>query len=343
MVTDTILERTSAAGVTIDGVLLKDGGITATGTNTINLTTITANTINETTSGSGVSVDGVLLKDGNVSTPASGTVTTTNIAAKDTQGLIFKNATDTSVVTITDAGAVTLGAASLSAAHQANGSLKITKTGEINLQVNGDIVTKSYLNWNFPSAYLTRMTSNTASAKMLCFPLGGDVTDTTTANAYWMFWLDHSSTIDASDTSGSSTNLRLEGPGKFICPAIYAATNATAANVYIDSSGIMYRSTSAAKYKTNVRELDVGIETVNKMKPVRFNSLCENDDKSKDFIGFIADDEEVNTPELVVKNNEGEVEGFSYDRLTAVLVKAIQELSAKVDSLQAELNTLKGQ
>jgi hypothetical protein len=113
--------------------------------------------------------------------------------------------------------------------------------------------------------------------------------------------------------------------------------------VYIDSSGIMYRSTSAAKYKTNVRELDVGIETVNKMKPVRFNSLCENDDKSKDFIGFIADDEEANIPELVVKNNEGEVEGFSYDRLTAVLVKAIQELSAKVDSLQSELNTLKGQ
>lgn len=30
--TDTILEKTSATGVTIDGVLLKDGGITATGT-----------------------------------------------------------------------------------------------------------------------------------------------------------------------------------------------------------------------------------------------------------------------------------------------------------------------
>jgi hypothetical protein len=66
VVTDTILERTGAAGVTIDGVLLKDGGITATGTNTINLTTITADTINETTAGSGVTVDGVLIKDSGI-------------------------------------------------------------------------------------------------------------------------------------------------------------------------------------------------------------------------------------------------------------------------------------
>lgn len=38
--TDTISEKTSAAGVTVDGVLLKDSGITASGTNVLSGTTI---------------------------------------------------------------------------------------------------------------------------------------------------------------------------------------------------------------------------------------------------------------------------------------------------------------
>jgi hypothetical protein len=51
---DTISERTAAAGVTVDGVLLKDGAVTT-------------DTINEKTAAAGVTVDGVLLKDGGLS------------------------------------------------------------------------------------------------------------------------------------------------------------------------------------------------------------------------------------------------------------------------------------
>lgn len=55
LVADTISEATSAAGVTIDGVLLKDSAVST-------------DTISEKTGGSGVTVDGVLLKDSAVST-----------------------------------------------------------------------------------------------------------------------------------------------------------------------------------------------------------------------------------------------------------------------------------
>ena len=48
---NTINEYTSANGVTIDGVLLKDNAINT-------------DTINEKTSTSGVTIDGVLIKDG---------------------------------------------------------------------------------------------------------------------------------------------------------------------------------------------------------------------------------------------------------------------------------------
>ena len=56
---DTINEATSAAGVTIDGTLLKDGGaVFADGAS------IEIDTINEATSAAGVTIDGTLLKDG---------------------------------------------------------------------------------------------------------------------------------------------------------------------------------------------------------------------------------------------------------------------------------------
>jgi hypothetical protein len=64
--TDTINEATAAAGVTVDGVLLKDGGaVFADGA------TIEVDTINEATAAAGVTADGVLLKDGGITATAA--------------------------------------------------------------------------------------------------------------------------------------------------------------------------------------------------------------------------------------------------------------------------------
>lgn len=54
--TDVILEKSSATGVTIDGTLLKDGGAVLTGA-------LLTDTISEKTSTNGVTIDGVLVKD----------------------------------------------------------------------------------------------------------------------------------------------------------------------------------------------------------------------------------------------------------------------------------------
>lgn len=57
--TNTINETTAASGVTIDGVLIKDGGAVFA-----DAATIEVDTVNEATAGAGVTADGVLLKDG---------------------------------------------------------------------------------------------------------------------------------------------------------------------------------------------------------------------------------------------------------------------------------------
>lgn len=75
---DLVSESTAAAGVTVDGVLLKDGGITASASitaGTLGATTaVNTDTINERTAAAGVTIDGVKLKDGGIT--ATGDIVT---------------------------------------------------------------------------------------------------------------------------------------------------------------------------------------------------------------------------------------------------------------------------
>ena len=78
---DTINESTTNAGVTVDGVLIKD--------NAVNTDTIT-----EKTSGSGVTIDSVLLKDG---IAHSGLVKLASATASNSVDITFDNFVDNSV------------------------------------------------------------------------------------------------------------------------------------------------------------------------------------------------------------------------------------------------------
>jgi hypothetical protein len=120
----------------------------------------------------------------------------------------------------------------------------------------------------------------------------------------------------------------------------YNATTASSANLLVTSSGSLSRATSALKYKQDVRNLenvDISI-----FRPVRYKSKCYLDNSTNDYIGFIADEYVDHYPELVSFGSEGQVEGFAYERMTAILCKAIQELSAQVTTLQTQVTALKG-
>ena len=117
----------------------------------------------------------------------------------------------------------------------------------------------------------------------------------------------------------------------------YTTTTAAGANMVVATDGTVYRSTSALKYKQDVRDLE-SID-INKFRPVRYKSNAEFDDQTKDYFGVIADEvDEAGIKELVNYGAEGEVEGFQYERLTVVLLKAIQELKAENDALKERLD-----
>ena len=111
--------------------------------------------------------------------------------------------------------------------------------------------------------------------------------------------------------------------------AIYGRTTASAANVNVDTSGYVTRSTSALKYKQDIRDFD-GMD-IDLLRPVRYKSKCNGDDQNKDHLGLIADEAaEAGFEELVVRGVDGEIEGFQYERLTVVLLKELQSVRARL-------------
>jgi hypothetical protein len=95
------------------------------------------------------------------------------------------------------------------------------------------------------------------------------------------------------------------------------ATDTLTAGTYVESS--------ALKFKENVIHLTGSLQDVEKLQGVTYNKIGH----TRKEIGLIADEVVKVLPELV-KYQDGEVYGLSYNRLTAVLVEAVKELSDKV-------------
>ena len=88
--------------------------------------------------------------------------------------------------------------------------------------------------------------------------------------------------------------------------------------------------TSALRYKKYVKPLRSQSDNVYKLRPVHFKWKDDN----RGDIGLIAEEVGEIYPELVSIGVDGNAEGISYTKLTAVLIKTIQELSARIDKLE---------
>jgi hypothetical protein len=112
----------------------------------------------------------------------------------------------------------------------------------------------------------------------------------------------------------------------------------------VDSGGGVGYQSSTRESKTNINNL-TDISFLYQLNPVSFNyrkteeiSNTFTDEYNEDIhYGLIADEVEKVNKELVIyneKNRQKEVAGVEYGKLTAVLIKAIQELTARVQELE---------
>lgn len=134
-------------------------------------------------------------------------------------------------------------------------------------------------------------------------------------------------------TSDTGAKLRVEG-GVIRSISTYDNTTATAANLVVSAGGTFERSTSSLKYKKDVRDYDKGLEVLMNMRPVYYKGKSENDGDTQ-FAGLIAEEvHDLGLTEFVQYANDGSPDALAYTHMNALLIKAIQELKAEIDTLK---------
>lgn len=132
------------------------------------------------------------------------------------------------------------------------------------------------------------------------------------------------------------------GGGKVWSKAIYDRTTSSAANMFISNGGILARVSSARKYKTEITkptEIVEKAEKILQIEPAQWKDKAEIKltGDSKLYHGFIADEfHDLGLTEVVQYNDEGEVEGLSYDRLTIYLLPLIKNLYKEIAELKKQ-------
>lgn len=87
--------------------------------------------------------------------------------------------------------------------------------------------------------------------------------------------------------------------------------------------------TSALEYKTDIRAMRSS-DKIYQLRPVNFKW---KEDQRKD-VGLIAEEVIKIYPELVKTDGEGNAMGVNYSKLTAVLIKTVQDLKARIEILE---------
>jgi Chaperone of endosialidase len=116
----------------------------------------------------------------------------------------------------------------------------------------------------------------------------------------------------------------------------YFANSGSGTGLYISNTAA-WQSTSDVRLKTDIKDLDTTSRLL-ELRPVDYlwKSQETSDNPEKRNLGFIAQEVQEVFPELVGESPDGML-SVEYTGLIAPLVKAIQELNAKVTVLEAQL------
>ena len=135
--------------------------------------------------------------------------------------------------------------------------------------------------------------------------------------------------------NGTTQQMRLQGAGNVYMYSLSTTSTLGAANMYIHSDGELYRVISSRRFKTNIVDTKKGLFELSKLRPVDYNSNLPNDDSNKLCTGLIAEEvAEAGFEEYVTRDSENVIESVSYPSMVTLCIKAIQELSAKVKTLE---------
>jgi len=113
------------------------------------------------------------------------------------------------------------------------------------------------------------------------------------------------------------------------------------AGVLINSSGQLGVEESSERYKTDIAPVEVSSEKLQQLRPVTYR--FKTDSTGDRHYGLIAEEVDKVYPDLVIRDDAGNIEGVRYDELAPILLGEIQRQKALIDTQTAQIKDLKEQ
>lgn len=116
--------------------------------------------------------------------------------------------------------------------------------------------------------------------------------------------------------------------------------------VYSRSTNVIGFSSSSRRFKENIEDYVFDEDAVRAIKPVRFKYIQDVQEHGSNAgwnYGFIAEDAlDAGVPELVGRDEQGQVDYFAYERMCVAQQQLIRTLFDKVEALEAKVTELEG-
>ena len=138
-------------------------------------------------------------------------------------------------------------------------------------------------------------------------------------------------TYSSNQGTDNNDNVHFEG-------LMVGQTSGATANTIRCVGDIVAYYSSDSQFKDNVEQLDGALDKLKQIRGVRFDWNDKQDVHEGHDIGVIAQEVEAVYPELVHERDYNNSKAVDYVKLTAVLIEAVKELSAKVDELENKCN-----
>tara|TARA_B110000879_G_C11132588_1_gene496684 strand:+ start:78 stop:530 length:453 start_codon:yes stop_codon:yes gene_type:complete len=137
---------------------------------------------------------------------------------------------------------------------------------------------------------------------------------------------------------GGDPNVPLHVYGNAKITGAYASTTGFGANVFVQSTGKLFRATSSLRYKNTITDVTHGLTELLTLRPVTYKG---NNDGDTVFGGLIAEEvHDAGLTEFVQYTEEGEPDALAYGNMVSLCIKAIQEQQTLIESLEARLSAL---
>ena len=137
-----------------------------------------------------------------------------------------------------------------------------------------------------------------------------------------------------------SPNVPLHVDGDAKITGAYSSTTGFGANVFVQSTGKLFRATSSQRYKNTIQDATHGLTELLTLRPVTYKG---NNDGDTVFGGLIAEEvHDAGLTEFVQYNDEDEPDALAYGNMVSLCIKAIQEQNALITALTARVAELEG-